>query len=114
MYIVFPVSGLNSQERYIELAYSNTYTIELPVQLGHIDQKFKIFVTDKLATTFILACDYCDIHIDPTGPRLNLTTWTMGLGSLLFAILPNQITLRNFPRNSSLTSTKAVCLQRSR
>ena len=65
-------------------------TVELNVQIGNRQDKVNFYVVERLATDFILGCDFCDKHVEAIKPRKRLvelddgTTIPLVRGSKIF------------------------------
>ena len=47
-------------------------TVELNVRIGNRQDKVNFYVVERLATDFILGCDFCDKHVEAIRPRKRL------------------------------------------
>ena len=47
-------------------------TVELNVRIGNREDKVNFYVVERLATDFILGCDFCDRHVEAIRPRKRL------------------------------------------
>lgn len=47
-------------------------SINLFVNIGTNTEHVRFYVVDKLATSVILGCHYCDIHVDTIRPRFKI------------------------------------------
>ncbi len=47
-------------------------TVELSVQIGNHREQVTFYVAERLATDFILGCDFCDKHVEAIRPRKKL------------------------------------------